>query len=92
MDRIAGRNWATFGDAAMGWDPLSGQGITKALESAFHVADALLKVGDGHPTALDEYANWVELQFEGYLHAYTHYYRAETRWTESRFWQRRQQA
>ena len=32
MERVAGTNWAAVGDAAMAWDPISGQGITRALE------------------------------------------------------------
>ncbi len=90
MDRVAGRNWVAVGDAAMGWDPLSGQGITKALDSGFRAAEALLQVSDTDQTALEEYAKWVADEFQDYRNISTHYYRAEGRWTESQFWERRQ--
>jgi flavin-dependent dehydrogenase len=90
MDRIAGHNWAAVGDAAMSWDPLSGYGITKALESGSRAADAILQVGNSKNSALDDYANWGFRQFAGYRRACAEYYRAERRWTNSCFWQRRQ--
>jgi flavin-dependent dehydrogenase len=92
MDRVIGRNWVAVGDAAMGWDPLSGQGISKALEGGLRAADALLAVRDGSPTSLEEYATWIADEFDDYRRAYARYYRAEARWPQSRFWQRRQGA
>jgi flavin-dependent dehydrogenase len=89
MDRVAGNNWIAIGDAAMAWDPLSGQGITKALESGVHAADAVLEAEGRDRSALASYADWITTQFERYRSECANLYRVETRWSSSPFWQRR---
>jgi flavin-dependent dehydrogenase len=90
MDRVAGRNWLAAGDAAMAWDPLSGRGITKALESGMRAAETIVKTLNGDTAAPDEYQKWIDAQFIDYLRTYRQYYGAEQRWPHSPFWQRRQ--
>jgi flavin-dependent dehydrogenase len=90
LDRVVGPNWIAVGDAAMAWDPLSGQGISKALETGLLASEALRQTLEGNRTALDEYERWVTAHFAGYLRARAHYYHAERRWPQSPFWQRRQ--
>jgi flavin-dependent dehydrogenase len=91
MDRVAAKNWLAVGDAAMAWDPLSGQGICKALESGLLAAETIIKVYGGDLAAAEQYQKYIDAQFSDYLRTYVKIYGAERRWLQSRFWQRRQQ-
>ena len=42
LDRLWGPGWLAIGDAAASHDPLSGQGVTYAFETAFRAAEAVL--------------------------------------------------
>jgi flavin-dependent dehydrogenase len=86
-----GRGWLAIGDAAQSWDPLSGQGITRALSSAL-VAVEVLESGRSVGRALDRYADRARADFRNFLRARSVYYGRETRWPESPFWRRRAQA
>jgi flavin-dependent dehydrogenase len=86
---FSGDGWLAVGDAASCYDPLSSQGLLKALRfakpAAYATADALA----GDETAGDRYAAWVGRDFEGYLEARSEVYRREHRWPASPFWRRR---
>ncbi len=86
---IAGVNYLAVGDVAMAVDPLSSQGMSRALESGLHAARAILDHRSGHSSALTEYAASLEKSFADYLQARSEYYLREQRWTKSPFWQRR---
>jgi flavin-dependent dehydrogenase len=77
------------GDAASAWDPLSSQGIAKALRSGVAAADTIIEYLSGDPAAMVRYANGSQADFEQYLNTYHHYYRREMRWPEAVFWNRR---
>lgn len=87
--RLHGDDWLLIGDAASTWDPLSGQGICKAIESGINAAEAIEHALCGCAQALGEYAAWHRAGFREYLQTRTHYYRAEQRWPDSPFWRRR---
>ena len=87
--RVHGSNWLLAGDAAMTWDPLSGQGICKALESGMHAAGAIDRALDGASHSLDDYAQWTHDRFGVYMQSRAKYYRAEQRWPDAPFWRRR---
>jgi flavin-dependent dehydrogenase len=89
LDRFAGDNWLAVGDAAMAFDPLSGQGIFKALDSGVKAADAIDAYFSGRKSSFEGYAGAVKKGFEKYLAIRRIYYRREMRWPESPFWQRR---
>lgn len=91
LDRPAGRRWLAVGDAAAAYDPLSSQGIHKALldglEAAEEIAAALdagADLGGGHRSRIVE-------RFEAYLANRNHFYGLETRWPASPFWARRRE-
>lgn len=90
LDPPAGPNWLAVGDAAAIFDPLSSQGILKALRSgifaAYAIADRLLKARD---MELERYQSYVAEEFRGYLRMRARYYREERRWPHSEFWRRR---
>jgi flavin-dependent dehydrogenase len=85
-----GENWLAIGDAAQSWDPLSGQGIEKALVSAIAAAEAISAARSGHRDALGAMANAAEVEFREYRRIQARHYRREGRWPDQAFWQRRQ--
>src|SRR5207248_5195126 len=56
LDRVGDANWLAIGDAAMAFDPLSGQGVYKALQSALRAAKSLHQFCAGDTSELREYA------------------------------------
>ena len=89
LDRAGGPGWLAVGDAATSLDPLSSQGIFKALRSgifgAYAAADALAERAGA--SAL--YDRHVAAEFDGYLRARALFYEQETRWPDCEFWRRR---
>lgn len=79
------------GDAASSFDPLSSQGILKALRSgifaSYAIADGLLRADGGRGCA--RYAALMRREFHAYRSTHCDYYRQEQRWPESPFWRRR---
>jgi flavin-dependent dehydrogenase len=84
LDRVTGEGWLAVGDAASAYDPLSSQGIHKALASA-EVATWAIANGN-----FEEYERTVRASFEDYLESRSTFYAAEERWPSSLFWSRRQ--
>ncbi len=89
MDPVTGKNWLVAGDAAIAFDPLSSQGIYRALKSGLLAARAIENCLQGDQTALKEYARGTQRSFDKYLSMRTVIYGREQRWTSSAFWQRR---
>lgn len=82
-------NWLAVGDAAVAYDPLSSQGVYKALESGIRAARAIRNYFAGDCAAPRSYSAEMEEHFEHYLLMRSNYYGRETRWPHSTFWQRR---
>jgi flavin-dependent dehydrogenase len=76
----------------MTFDPLSSQGVFKALKSGQRAAQALVAARTGDETAIQDYADAMTRDFQTYLETRTHFYRAEQRWPASAFWRRRHRA
>jgi flavin-dependent dehydrogenase len=78
------------GDAAMCYDPVSGQGIIKALRSGIFAAYA---IGDflrnGDVRGLSRYRLMLDREFVSYREALRGYYTQERRWPNRPFWSRR---
>jgi 2-polyprenyl-6-methoxyphenol hydroxylase-like FAD-dependent oxidoreductase len=78
------------GDAAMCYDPVSGQGIIKALRSGIFAAYA---IGDflrnGDVRGLSQYHLMLSREFVAYWEALRGYYTQEKRWPNRPFWHRR---
>jgi len=91
LDRVCGEGWLATGDACAAYDPLSAQGITKALRngtiSAYAAGDVLR---GGEPNGIAKYAAILECQFSNYGRAHRAYLARETRWSNGPFWARRQ--
>lgn len=86
---VSGPNWLAVGDAAAAFDPLSSQGIYKAVESGLLSAHAIQCYLAGNSAALHDYALAIERGFSHYMRVREHYYSNEQRWPTSTFWTRR---
>jgi flavin-dependent dehydrogenase len=93
LDPPAGDYWLAAGDSASRFDPLSSQGIAKALRSgvfaSYAIGDLLTR---GEHSGMDRYRRYVRDEFESYAKVRTAYYREEQRWPASEFWRRRHSA
>jgi len=89
LNTLLDRNWLAVGDAAAAFDPLSSQGVCKALESGIRAAQVIRDYLGGDGTALRDYADEMEESFDHYLFMRNKYYGLERRWPRSIFWRRR---
>lgn len=89
LDRAAGEGWLAVGDAAQSYDPLSGQGITRALGMGIAAAEAIAARRAGDLTAIHRFADHADIEFERYEMNRMAVYARETRWPRSVFWKRR---
>ena len=92
LEPAAGENWIAVGDAASTFDPLSSQGIVKALRSgifaSYAIGDTLTRNDD---TGLRRYRSFIRDEFESYLTTRAKFYAEERRWAEREFWKKRAQ-
>jgi flavin-dependent dehydrogenase len=91
LEPVIGSDWAAVGDSASRFDPLSSQGIVKALRSGIFASYAisdLLERDDRD--GLKRYSRYVSEEFKSYTDIRRKYYREEKRWPTSEFWRRRQ--
>ena len=91
VDPCAGRAWLAVGDAALSFDPLSAQGLLNALFTGLAGAEAVDRYLSGCDDALSDYVETVARIRLAYQRHISFWYRAETRWPQSPFWQRRHQ-
>ena len=90
LEPPACERWLAVGDAASRFDPLSSQGIFKALRSgvfaSYAIGDWLTRSDDA---GLRRYCRYVAKEFESYCETRAKYYSQEQRWPTSEFWLRR---
>ena len=89
LDRTVGVGWLAVGDAACSIDPLSGQGVTMALDSALAAAVAIVARSDGEADAFENYHSASCLRFQQSRIRAAEFYSHESRWRNSLFWNRR---
>jgi flavin-dependent dehydrogenase len=90
LSRVVGERWLAVGDAASAFDPISAQGIVKALCDGEAAADAIATslAGAGEP-ALLAYQDGIFARFRDYLRLRRHLYGLERRWPQAPFWRNR---
>jgi flavin-dependent dehydrogenase len=86
---VTGPDWMAIGDAALAYDPLSGQGVFKSIETGTRCASAIARYFDGELNALSAYETWADETYRSYLSLRAQYYSSVVRWNGSRFWKRR---
>lgn len=94
LSRVVGRSadslWLGVGDAASSFDPLTAQGITKALSDGWTAGHALAAyLTRGSEVGLADYQASVFDRFNDYLRLRQHLYRREARWPDAPFWRDR---
>lgn len=89
LDRAAGDHWLAVGDAAQSGDPLSGQGVTVALESGLEAARVILSNRTDDRYALKVFGSELDSRFEKFRSHQENYYSRVARWPDSTFWARR---
>jgi flavin-dependent dehydrogenase len=87
---VVGRNWLAAGDASQSFDPLSSQGILKAIKAGLEAASVGHELLMGHIECAAEYETRNRRTFAKYLSVYRFVYGLEMRWQGLKFWARRQ--
>jgi flavin-dependent dehydrogenase len=59
------------GDAALSFDPLSSQGVYKALEGGVRATEAIVENWSENSAELKGYADWVYGQYDRYQKVHT---------------------
>jgi flavin-dependent dehydrogenase len=98
LREFCGDAWMAVGDAAQAYDPLSSQGIDKALRTGSHAGHlihyALMDETDNSLGAdnhfIQQYSQQQQQLWDTYLSQRRYYYSIQTRWSEQSFWRRRQ--
>lgn len=89
MQKPYGENWIAIGDAAYSFDPISSYGITSALAAGYYGGHALADTLAQKADALQTYQYIMENAFVHYHIKLYEHYKAEQRWPNNLFWQRR---
>lgn len=89
LSPASGEGWLAVGDAALGFDPLSSQGIFNALYTGLAAAEAADRHLSGDPGALPGYAAGVAPIRDAYRAHLRAWYGLERRWQDRPFWSRR---
>lgn len=90
LQPFAGPAWFAAGDAAFSFDPLSSQGLLNALFTGLAAAEAADRHLSGENDGESEYSQTLSRVYSVYQRHLSHWYGAETRWSDKPFWQRRQ--
>ncbi len=85
----AGEGWIAAGDAAAALDPLSGQGLLRALGSGVLAARVAIDALAGRTAATERYARLAARRADADMHARAEHYNRVRRWPSSEFWKRR---
>lgn len=61
---VTGQDWIAIGDAALAFDPLSGQGVLHALDSAETASQSAMATGASRDAILTNYARVIKAKFD----------------------------
>lgn len=89
LDRPASADWLAIGDAAAAYDPISAQGIYKALDDGIAAADVIERLLAGDVGAIDAWRARIGDAFDDYTGNRDYFYAMEQRWPDAPFWGRR---
>ena len=92
LNSLGASNWLAIGDSALSFDPLSSQGIYRALQSGLLAGENIQAFWKSRRTASVELSVWAQKTFNVYWEKRRTYYQREGRWPDSTFWTRRQNA
>jgi flavin-dependent dehydrogenase len=86
LANFEGYGWIACGDAAMCFDPISGQGIFSALQSGYAAATTVICALNGEIEKLPEYSSRMNDVWTIYRARSQAAYRSERRWRSGGFW------
>lgn len=92
VERVAGSSWLLVGDAASTVDPISSQGIQKAITSALAagaVVQTILDRPDQAGAAIEFYQDREETTYRLHVDSLARLYSREGRFSDQPFWMRR---
>lgn len=89
LEKPGGKQWIAVGDALCTYDPLTSFGITNALVSGHHAANAIASFLQGNTGALSDYITSQMALFNKSVALLQNQYQSEQRWPEHPFWERR---
>ncbi len=89
LDPAYGEDWLAVGDAAGAYDPLTSQGIYKALAGGLQAGDAIARRLSGEAPDFAAYGEGLARSWEEYQRLRSHLYAREARWPDQPFWQAR---
>jgi flavin-dependent dehydrogenase len=85
-----GEDWLAVGDAAGAYDPLTSQGIYKALAGGLQAGDAIARRLAGEAADFTAYGESLARSWQEYLSLRSYLYTREARWPDQPFWRARQ--
>ena len=88
LDRPAGDGWVAVGDAAASYDPIAGQGVSKALTDGIAAAGQAQSLLEGG-SPLVASSPWPSAALAGYRRSRAHVYGLERRFPGAAFWEAR---
>ena len=101
LQEFCGDAWMAVGDSAQAYDPLSSQGIDKALKTACHAGHMVhyaltdyqrgAEPLDKRNYYIAQYDEQLQQLWAEYMSQRDFYYNIQPRWTDNLFWQRRRQ-
>jgi flavin-dependent dehydrogenase len=86
LSSVAGQGWIACGDAAICFDPVSGQGIFSALHSGYASGMAVIDALDRCTGKLDAYSSQMNEVWDIYRRRLRAIYRDVGRWPVDGFW------
>ena len=89
LDQAYGEHWLAVGDAASAYDPISAQGIFKALTDGLSAGRRIVEFLAGRRDALVSHQQDLEQRFDEYARQRAYFYAHEQRWPDSAFWRER---
>jgi flavin-dependent dehydrogenase len=92
LEPATGADWLAAGDAALGLDPLSSQGLLNALYMGLAAAESVARSLEGDIGALADYAATLRGIETAYRRNLGDCYGSERRWPDAPFWRRRMAA
>ena len=90
LDKVSGPNWLAIGDAASSYDPITSQGITKAIAHGIRAAESIVDLKETGDYTFQKFGQTLQNEFNQYEEARNYFYSIEQRWPGSVFWNRLQ--
>ena len=90
LNKATGTNWLAIGDAAAAFDPITSQGIIKAMSNAIIAAETIERNKDIIEKDFSKYQNYLSSNYANYVSMRKRFYQMEMRWPSNPFWIRYQ--